>query len=109
MKLKYELWQLSIESEYIFMDWEWVKEKDLFNPPDYHFVYSGTETDCIDDTDLLNYLFEKFNVNHPEDFKGHSMSVSDVIKVYQEDGKTVNIYYCDSFGFALIAEAKLNY
>ena len=45
-----------------------------------------------EDTDLEN-IFIRFNHNHPEGFKGHSLSVSDVVEI---DGK---YYYCDSFGF----------
>ena len=101
---KYEIWQLSKDSDYAFMSWDYAKDK--FTPPDYHSVYSGTET-ARDNLDLLEYLFEKFNINHPEDFKGHSLSVSDVVKVYQDDGETVHYYYCDSFGWKLFCEAKL--
>lgn len=42
---------------------------------------------------VLERLYSKFNINRPEDFTGHSLSVSDVIEL---DG--VN-YYVDSFGF----------
>lgn len=38
-------------------------------------------------------LFYIFNMEHPADFKGHSLSVSDVIEM--EDG----FWYCDSFGW----------
>ena len=38
-------------------------------------------------------LYEKFNLFRPEDFKGHSLSVSDVVEM--PDG----VWYCDSFGW----------
>ena len=47
-------------------------------------------------------MFETFNVNRPEDFKGHSLSVSDVIAV-REEGEWVS-YYVDSFGFRKIPD-----
>ncbi len=50
------------------------------------------------DFSVLNKLFETFNLNHPSDFKGHSLSVSDVVQI-----NDIN-YYVDSFGFE-----KLNY
>jgi hypothetical protein len=42
---------------------------------------------------VLESLFAKFNINHPADFKGHSLSVSDIIEL---NGK---YYYCDSISF----------
>ena len=47
--------------------------------------------------EVLNGLFEKFNIAHPDDFRGHSMSVSDVV-VLQENG-VEKAYYVDSLGF----------
>ena len=34
-----------------------------------------------------------FNLNHPEDYKGHSLSVSDLLEV---NGK---FYYCDAYSW----------
>ena len=39
-------------------------------------------------------MFYMFNMERPEDFKGHSLSVSDV--VWAEDG----YWFCDDFGWA---------
>lgn len=50
----------------------------------------------------LQNIFAKFNTDHPEDFKGHSLSVSDVITVGNENGYTA--YYVDSFGFKEMPE-----
>lgn len=44
--------------------------------------------------EILDQLFYKFNMNCPEDFKGHSLSVSDIVIL--DDS---NIYYCDSYGW----------
>lgn len=60
---------------------------------DYELIYS----DQLAPEDTLDSLFEKFNINHPRDFTGHSLSVSDVI-VVNKDG-TLKAYYVDSFGF----------
>lgn len=59
----------------------------------YNFVYSGD----MRPNETLESLFYKFNVEHPEDFKGHSLSVSDVV-VVKERGKST-AYYVDSIGF----------
>ena len=44
----------------------------------------------------------KTNSYHPDDFTGHSMSVSDVIVIEKEYEKTA--YYVDSFGFTKVAD-----
>ena len=43
---------------------------------------------------FLESVFEKFNLDRPEDFKGHSLSVSDIVAI-RENG-AVSCYYCDS-------------
>lgn len=59
----------------------------------YALVYSGH----MRTNETLENLFYKFNMDRPEDFKGHSLSVSDVI-VVKERGKNT-AFYVDSFGF----------
>ncbi len=59
----------------------------------YDLVYSGH----MRPNETLENLFYKFNMERPEDFKGHSLSVSDVI-VVKERSKSTS-YYVDSFGF----------
>lgn len=61
---------------------------------DYTLVYSGEILlENSDDISVLNKLFEIFNINRPEDFKGHSLSVSDVIEL--ESG----YYYINEISF----------
>ncbi len=64
----------------------------------YELIYTGELTK---DT-TLNSLWEYFNTRNPADFKGHSMSTSDVI-VFRKDG-TDKAYYCDKIGFAEVPE-----
>ena len=59
---------------------------------DYNFVYSGQMTE--DDT--LDRLYERFNIEHPGDYTGYSLSVSDVIVLQEE--QRMKAYYVDSFG-----------
>lgn len=47
--------------------------------------------------DILGEIYEYFNIRRPADFKGHSLSVSDIIVL--ESGKEKGIYFVDSFGF----------
>jgi len=76
--------------DYAFEWWDWAKSK--FNLNDYEVVYEG---DIQGDNEFaaLEELFEMFNIRHPEDFRGHSLSVSDVVEL---DGTN---YYCDSAGW----------
>ena len=46
---------------------------------------------------ILEGLYTRFNLNRPDDFRGHSLSVSDVIAL-SLNGQT-ECYYTDSFGF----------
>lgn len=64
----------------------------------YELVYTAPLTDFSGDKDhALNKLYEQFNINHPSDFKGHSLSVSDIVAL-KVDG-TVSSYYVDRFDF----------
>ena len=49
------------------------------------------------DRNTLENLYNMFNMNRPEDFTGHSMSVSDVIVL--KEGDESKAYFVDSFGF----------
>ena len=59
----------------------------------YDLVFDG-EVDCKDHEDV----YRMFNAEHPEGFRGHSLSVSDVIEVQDQDGEN-SFCFCDSFGF----------
>lgn len=48
-------------------------------------------------TDTLERIFERFNIDHPQDFTGHSLSVSDVVTLNRDGAETA--HYVDSFGF----------
>lgn len=65
---------------------------------DYELIYSNR----LGMEDTLNSLYEKFNINHPQDFTGHSLSVSDVV-VMRKNGES-KAYYVDSFGFTELPE-----
>ena len=71
---------------------------------DYNLVYEGNFNDVEGDSfdDKLNTLYDRFNFEQPEDFKGRSLSVSDVITV--KNSKNESAYYVDSIGFTDIPE-----
>lgn len=64
----------------------------------YQEVYSDTLKPGI----TLDELFQKFNVDHPMDYTGRSLSVSDVV-VLHESGKDT-AYYCDLAGWQEVPE-----
>jgi len=64
----------------------------------YDKVYSG----AMFPGENLESIYTRFNVDRPEDFKGHSLSVSDVVVIRQNGQETA--HYCDSFGFAEVPE-----
>lgn len=62
----------------------------------YKEVWSGEEPDGCDD---LEGIYETFNINHPADFTGYSLSVSDVVQILGSDHGSNGYYYCDLFGW----------
>jgi hypothetical protein len=60
----------------------------------YDKVYSG-DVKCRN----LEDVFTLFNSGRPEGFRGHILSVSDVVEVEDAAGITPGFYFCDSFGF----------
>lgn len=71
------------------------------NKDDYELMYEGELAEFNGNT-TLEGLFAQFNNDRPDDFFGHSLSVSDVI-VISVDGKDT-AYFCDSFGFTEMPE-----
>ena len=69
-------------------------------PENYDLVYSGS-LDEFEDENKLEAIYTKFNLNRPEDFKGHSLSVSDIIVMNDE------AHYVDSFGFVDVSDKFL--
>ncbi len=93
---QYDIFQIDDNKtiDYAFMS---IRELEAENrsvlPENYHHVYTGT----AEEGETLDSVYEKFNLRHPADYRGHSLSVSDVI-TFQENGRT-EAYYVDSFGF----------
>ena len=62
----------------------------------YAAVYMGLTDRITDPIETLDKLYNDFNLNLPKDFKGHSMSVSDVVAL-KKDGE-VTFHFVDSIG-----------
>lgn len=63
----------------------------------YEAVYTRDLVPDDNPSRILDNLFAEFNVQRPEDFTGHSLSVSDIVALKQ-DGN-ITYHFCDSFGF----------
>lgn len=102
---KFQIYQLPSGDEYQgvrFESMDRLKADGVqLNKDDYALVYEG-EVGEFRGNATLEALYTQFNIDHPEDFRGHSLSVSDVI-VISVDGKDT-AYFCDSFGFTEMPE-----
>ncbi len=96
--LRVRIWQLKpdvdIRMKFIGYD-ELLERFGEPVPKNYQAAYDG-----ILDTNDLESIYAKFNVEHPEGFTGHSLSMSDVVELYDEAGS--EFYYVDRFGFKQI-------
>ncbi len=77
---------------------------DAVKPENYNLIYTGELSGLSAEygflptrEDKLETIYEKLNIDRPADFKGHSLSVSDVV-VLHINGKN-SAHFVDSFGF----------
>ena len=94
---RYEIYQIPIGSEnrdkkFVSLE-EVMKSAGEISRDDYALVY----TSPLKEGDSLDSLYEKFNIDPPTDYAGHSMSVSDVVVLHQNHEDKA--YYVDSMGF----------
>ena len=68
------------------------------DPANYDLIYSAP----LAPGTSLEAIFTRFNIDHPKDFKGHSLSVSDVVVLHQ-DGQDA-AHFVDSVGFREVPE-----
>lgn len=95
----YQLKQGDEMHDYCFASMSELQQRGLaVTSENYEKVYEAPKTD----SDTLDSIYYKFNMEHPADFRGHSLSVSDVI-VFRENGVDT-AHYVDSFGFTAVPE-----
>ena len=80
---------------------EKIKGTKEVNAAAYDRVYDG-KMDCIS----LENIYQKFNVDHPADYTGRSLSVSDVVEIRESDTLKPGFYFVDSIGFKKISFDK---
>ena len=85
-------------AELRFMNSQYLREHGLEPAFDhYEAVYSGSLPSDGSTEARLDDLYMKFNTAHPQDFTGHSLSVSDIVVLKQQGA--VSSHYVDSVGF----------
>ena len=114
---KYGIYQLKDDPEldkFRFAGTESLKRmgitKDNFDavlPENYKLVYMGELVELQGQTqsETLEAIYTKFNIDHPVDYKDHSLSVSDIV-VLHEDGEN-SAHFVDSFGFTELPKFML--
>ncbi len=103
--MKIKIYQIDHERDaqrlaYMNLDYS----KDKIDCSSYNKVFEG-DVSCSNLEDVL----ELFNLDPPDGFVGHSLSVSDVIELVKATNyESPGFYFCDSFGFKEIPfEAEL--
>lgn len=93
------IWQLKPDTDVYrkFISYEeTVRQFGEPSPEHYRTAYDGQM-----DTNDLEAIYTRCNTNHPPSYDGHSLSMSDVVELYDENGS--EFHYCDRFGFQKIS------
>ena len=102
MRDSFEIWQLKDTPDtrqLRFMNSEFLARHDLtVDLGNYARVYASD----LKPGTTLEDLYTQFNLNHPEDYRGHSMSVSDLV-ILNQGGETA-AFFCDSIGFTDVSD-----
>ncbi len=82
-----------------FMNMDYLEKEGIsVSRENYTLVYTGELKEGMS----LEDIYTQFNIDHPADFTGHSLSVSDVVVLHQ-DGENTS-HYVDSVGYREIPE-----
>ena len=93
----YSIYQLDLSDNtdnLRFMSLDWLESRGLSVDRDnYRMVYAMQR----EPGETLEDIYRRFNIDHPDDFKGHSLSVSDVVVLHGNGADAA--WYVDSIGF----------
>lgn len=90
----YQIRDGSAGEAYAFMNMNFIESHGIqIRKEDYELVYTAERTGNMS----LGDIFEQFNINRPADFRGHSLSVSDVVVL--NDNGHVTAHFVDSISF----------
>ena len=104
-KYNFVIYQVKVEIPYCFAQWELARKHGGWSFRPYRSVWSGIG-EAPDEIDLLNHLWDVFNTNHPKGYRARSMSVSDIVGIYDANNAddSMRYYYCDTFGWEEVTE-----
>lgn len=90
-------------AELRFMNMSYLQEHGLVpDSENYDAIYAGDLRMSGSPEEKLDSLYRTFNTNHPDDFTGHSLSVSDIVALKQNG--VVTSHYVDSVGFTPVPD-----
>lgn len=90
----YQIKDDSPGENYAFMNMRFIESHGMqIKKEDYKLVYVGELSGNMS----LEDIFERFNIDRSEDFRGHSLSVSDIVVL--NDGEKVTAHFVDSISF----------
>ncbi|WP_320928367.1 YodL domain-containing protein [Hungatella sp.] len=93
------IWQLKPDTDvmmkFISLE-ELEKQFGLPDPENYRIAYDGQMG-----TNNLEAIYTRCNLDHPSGYNGHSLSMSDVVELYDENSS--QFHYCNRFGFKEIS------
>ena len=94
----YQLKRDDATTDIRFMNSDYLKSKGI-EPQyeNYELVYTGTLSKDGSQIEKLEDLYRIFNIEHPQDFTGHSLSISDIVALKQAG--VVSYHYVDSIGY----------
>ena len=94
----YQLKREDATTDLRFMGSDWLDEKGLEpRRENYELVYTGQLPDAGSQIETLESLYRTFNIDHPADFTGHSLSVSDIVALRQNG--VLSCHYVDRIGY----------
>lgn len=99
----YQLQHTEETRDYRFEGMERLQEQGLsVEREHYDLIYTAPLEKSINNDSLLDNLSEKFNFDHPADYRGHSLSVSDIVAIRQDGA--LSCHYVDRFGFTPVPD-----
>lgn len=94
----YQLKRDDATTDIRFMNSDYLKSKGI-EPQyeNYELIYTGALSKDGSQMEKLEDLYRIFNIEHPQDFTGHSLSISDIVALKQAG--VVSYHYVDSVGY----------
>ena len=95
----YQLKDTEEASDIHFMGMDYLESKGIaVTKENYDLLYTAP----LEEGTSLEDIYTRFNIDRPADFRGHSLSVSDVV-VLHHNGENTS-HYVDSFGYREVPE-----